>query len=135
MRKSFFRVADIRLRFIAVGIVNTAAGFVIFTLFYFLLIEQVPYLLVLLMSQVFAVLLSHFTQRKFVWKSKAAYMPELAKFGSSYLLITLVNFVALSIAVESLNLSVLLSQYVIGAILILSMYLVQKKWVFSIPNS
>lgn len=126
---------DIRTKFVAVGVVNTLAGFGIFTLFYFVLNEKLSYLMILIISQIFAVIFSHSTQRKFVWKSKQLFFPELAKFGSSYVLITFVNIVLLSLAVEWLDLPVLLSQYMIGAILVLSMYFIQKKWVFAKSNT
>jgi putative flippase GtrA len=126
---------DVRIKFVAVGVVNTLAGFAIFTFFYFVLNEKLSYLLILIISQIFAVIFSHSTQRKFVWKSKKPFVPELAKFGSSYVLITFVNIVLLSLAVESLELSVLFSQYMIGAILVLSMYFIQKKWIFAKSNS
>jgi putative flippase GtrA len=126
---------DVRIKFIAVGVMNTLAGFAIFTGFYFVLNEKLSYLLILIISQIFAVIFSHSTQRKFVWQSKKPFLPELAKFGSSYVLITFVNIVLLSLAVESLELSVLFSQYVIGAILVLSMYFIQKKWIFAKSNT
>jgi len=126
---------DVRTKFVAVGVVNTLAGFGIFTVFYFVLNEKLSYLLILIISQIFAVIFSHSTQRKLVWKSKKPFLPELAKFGSSYVLITFVNIVLLSLAVESLGLPVLLSQYVIGAILVLSMYFIQKKWIFAKSNT
>jgi putative flippase GtrA len=126
---------DVRTKFVAVGVVNTLAGFGIFTVFYFVLNEKLSYLLILIISQIFAVIFSHSTQRKLVWKSKKPFLPELAKFGSSYVLITFVNIVLLSLAVETLELSVLFSQYVIGAILVLSMYFIQKKWIFAKSNT
>ena len=126
---------DVRTKFVAVGVVNTLAGFGIFTVFYFVLNEKLSYLLILIISQIFAVIFSHSTQRKLVWKSKKPFLPELAKFGSSYVLITFVNIVLLSLAVESLELTVLFSQYVIGAILVLSMYFIQKKWIFAKSNT
>ena len=92
------------------------------------------YLLILLLSQGLAVLFSHFTQRKFVWRSNNSYLLELGKFGSSYLLITAVNVVSLSVAVEYFDLPVLPSQYTIGAVLILSSYLIQKRLVFAKPD-
>ena len=126
---------DVRTKFVAVGIVNTLAGFGIFTVLYFVLNKQLSYLLILLISQIFATIFSHSTQRKLVWKSNKHYLRELVKFGSSYVLISFINVVLLRFAVESLELSVLFSQYAIGAMLISLMYYVQKKWIFAKSNS
>jgi putative flippase GtrA len=126
---------DVRTKFVAVGVVNTLAGFAIFTVFYFVLNKQLSYLIILLMSQIFATIFSHSTQRQLVWKSNKPYLRELVKFGSSYVFISLINIVLLKFAVESLELPVLFSQYTIGAMLILLMYYVQKRWIFAKSNS
>jgi putative flippase GtrA len=128
IRKIF--IEDVRSRFLLVGIVNTVVGFAIFTSLYFVLEDEVSYMLILLLSQIVAVMFSHSTQRNLVWKSESDYLPELTKFASSYLLITVVNLVLLRISVDFMDHPVLTSQYVIGALLIVVMFLVQKKWIF-----
>jgi putative flippase GtrA len=121
---------DVRSKFVLIGILNTLFGFAIFTLLYMILREKITYMAILLMSQIVAVMFSHSTQRILVWKSGSEYFPELAKFASSYLLITVVNLFLLRIAVDFLDFPVLISQYTIGALLVVAMFLIQKKWIF-----
>jgi putative flippase GtrA len=48
-RKLFFE--DARLKFLLVGFLNTIAGFVIFTGLYFILKDQISYMLILLIMK------------------------------------------------------------------------------------
>ena len=121
---------DARLKFLLVGFLNTIAGFVIFTGLYFILKDQISYMLILLITQVFAVTFSHSTQRSLVWKSTASYLPEFFRFSASYSVIGIVNLVLLHIAVDFMNYPVLFSQFVIGIILILTNYIIQKNLIF-----
>jgi putative flippase GtrA len=127
-RKLLFE--DVRSKFVLIGILNTVFGFAIFTLLYMILKEKMSYMAILLMAQIVAVMFSHSTQRVLVWKSGNEYFPELAKFASSYLVITAVNLLLLGIAVDFLDFPVLTSQYAIGALLVVAMFLIQKKWIF-----
>ena len=128
IRKLFFE--DVRSKFLLVGFLNTIVGSVIFTGLYFILKEQISYLLILLISQIFAVLFSHSTQRTLVWKSTESFLPEFFRFSASYAVIGIVNIVLLRIAVDSMNYPVLISQFAIGIILILTNYIVQKNLIF-----
>mgnify|MGYP002628679190 CR=1 FL=1 len=120
-----------RAKFLLVGFLNTIAGFVIFTAFYFVLRNQISYVIILLISQVFAVTFSHSTQRIWVWKSTNSYVPEFVRFSTSYVAIGLVNLVLLRIAVESMMYPVLSSQFAIGTLLTLVNYFVQKHLIFN----
>ena len=128
--KKFF-LDDVRSKFILVGILNTIAGFVIFTALYLLLKDKIFYVIILLISQILAIVFSHSTQRILVWKSQNEYVPELTKFASSYLVVSIANFSLLSVAVEVFSFAVLSSQYCISIILVFATYILQKKWIFS----
>jgi putative flippase GtrA len=121
---------DTRAKFLLAGFLNTVAGFVIFTVLYMVLKDQISYMVILLISQVFAVMFSHSTQRILVWKSTRPYTFELVRFSGSYAAIGLVNLVLLRIAVEAMMYPVLISQFAIGIILTLISYVVQKKLIF-----
>ncbi len=121
---------DTRAKYLLVGFINTVVGFVIFTGLYFVLNDQISYMIIALITHVFAVMFSHSTQRILVWKSNGSYMPELVRFSASYAAIGLVSLVLLRIAVETMMYPVLMSQYAIGITLTLISYVVQKKLIF-----
>ena len=125
---------DERVRYLFVGGINTAFGFVLFTGMFLVFQSHVNYILIFLFSQLLAVLFSHFTQRSYVWRSANTYGNELAKFATSYVVVSLINLFLLAVAVDGLSLSVLVSQYVIGLALVLGNYFSQKHWVFRKQN-
>lgn len=126
--------SDQRFRYLFIGVINTAFGFVFFTSVYLAFKEQFNYLAIFVFCQLIAVLFSHSMQRKFVWRSEFEYRGELLKFATTFLLVSLINILLLAIAKEMFNFSVLFSQYTIGFSLILATYFIQKKWVFSAGN-
>lgn len=125
---------DRRFRYLFVGGINTAFGFIFFTSVYLAFEEEFNYLAIFIFCQIVAVLFSHSMQRKFVWRSELAFRGELLKFGITFLVISLINILLLAVAKEMFNFSVLVSQYTIGFSLILATYFVQKKWVFKSDN-
>jgi putative flippase GtrA len=121
---------DVRAKFLLVGSLNTIAGFAIFTALYFVLKDQIPYMIIALITHVFSLMFSHSTQRILVWKSNGSYIPELVRFSASYAAIGLVSLVSLRIAVETMMYPVLMSQYAIGIALTLTSFIVQKNFIF-----
>lgn len=128
------KFADERVRYILVGAVNTAFGFLMFTGLYYSLNEVMNYIFIFVVTQVIAVTFSHFMQRRFVWRTRNRYSKELAKFASTYFGLSLVNIASLSFAVEYLELPTLSSQYVIGFLLIIVTFFFQKYWIFRNEN-
>jgi len=128
------KFSDERVKYLLVGVVNTAFGISLFTAFYFLFLGKIHYILILAITQIFAVTFSHFTQRNFVWHSKKHYVKELAKFGTTYLVASFANILLLTVAVEYLEFPTLYSQYAIGFALIVTTYFSQKRWVFQKPK-
>ena len=121
---------NLRMRFLLVGIVNTVFGFTLFTTAYLLLNGIVDYVAIFIFCQGIAIMFSHATQRKYVWKSSESYFWELMKFCSSYIGISILNLLLLYVAVDIYLYPVLISQYLIGAALVLVSYVVQKQFVF-----
>ena len=124
------KFVDERFRFVFIGAINTAFGFLLFTVLYFLLDRKIHYILIFSTTQVIAVVFSHFMQRNFVWHSEKSYIKELAKFGATYVVVSIANVLLLTVAVEYLEFSTLYSQYAIGFALIVTTYFSQKHWVF-----
>ena len=125
---------DQRFRYLFIGAINTAFGFVFFTSVYLAFEEKFNYFAIFIFCQIVAVLFSHSMQRKFVWRSEFEFRGELLKFATTYLIVSVINVLLLAIAKEIFNFSVLFSQYTIGFFLILATYFVQKKWVFKADN-
>jgi putative flippase GtrA len=121
---------DTRAKFFLVGFLNTIAGFVIFTVLYLALKDEISYMVIVLITQLLAVMLSHSTQRILVWKSTGPYILEFVRFSATYAAIGLVNLVLLRIAVETMMYPVLMSQYAIGIVLALASYVIQKNLIF-----
>jgi putative flippase GtrA len=128
-------LSDQRSRYLIVGGINTAFGFVFFTLVYYLIEGKTHYLVIFLFSQIISICFSHATQRRFVWYSNSNYRVELAKFFSAYLVATSINVVLLTASQEIFRTPIVLSQFIIGIGIIILMYYVQKNWTFSKNNN
>jgi putative flippase GtrA len=113
-----------------VGGLNTVFGIALYTSFYLLLKDFYSPVLILLFTQFFAVLFSHFTQRKFVWHSSSNYTRELIKFSQAYTFLVVINIILLHLATEVWKFSALISQYLIGVSLIALNYIFQKQFIF-----
>lgn len=128
------KFADERVRYLFVGAMNTLFGFSLFTALFFSLSKFLHYIWIYILTQVIAVIFSHFTQRHYVWHSAEDYLLELSRFAATYVVVSIANIALLTTAVEVLDLSALTSQYVIGILLILSTFFFQKYWVFKKSN-
>ena len=99
------------LRFLAVGVVNTAYGYAVFVALQLGLGDRLHYLGVLLVAHVISVLTAFVLYRRFVFHASGGpVLHELARFWSVYLVALLVNALVLLAAVEGLALPVLLAQ-------------------------
>ncbi len=118
------------VRFLIIGGWNTVFGLATFTFIWWWLGEEVGYVATLLMAQVIAVVQSHATQRRFVWRSRGPYLAELSRFSVVYSLGLLLNLVLLAVAVDVFHLPVLASQVVITALVIVAQFAAQRLWAF-----
>jgi len=124
------RLSATELKYLVVGIWNTAFGVAIFGALLFALEDRAGYVVVLTISSVISVAQSHFAQRKLVWSTSASYSHELVRFSSVYGAQYILNLLLLWIAVDIWAFPVFLSQLVIAGALIVTFYFVNKKWTF-----
>jgi len=120
-------------RYLIVGAWNTVFGLALFSILYLVVGQELGYIAVLTVAQVVAVLQAHATQRFFVWRSHAPYPGELLRFSAVYAATFLANVLLLALAVDTLGLPVLPSQWTIGGALIVLTYFVQRAWTFRDP--
>lgn len=99
------------VRFLAVGVLNTAYGYAVFVALELGLGDWLHYLGVLLGAHVISVLTAFVLYRRFVFTSSGGpLLHELARFWSVYLVALGVNAVVLLIGVDGLGLPVLVAQ-------------------------
>jgi putative flippase GtrA len=116
-----------------VGIWNSLFGI---SNFYLLSIvfDTWPDLVVLGCSYIISIVQAHLAQRKFVWQSKAAYLSELARFSSAYILQFAINSSLLLLSENWLTVSREIRQTVIVIFLTIVFYFVNKRGVFRVSK-
>ncbi len=119
------------VRYVVVGIWNTAFGFVLFTVLQQSVGHRIGYVSSLVVAQAVAVVQAHVTQRRLVWHSQNPYFAELIRFAALYGVVLMINVVGLALLVERLKLPVLPSQYGLGGVLIVATYFAQRRWAFA----
>jgi putative flippase GtrA len=125
------KLNKIQFRYLICGVWNSVFGIAIFGILLWLVEDVVGYVAVLTISMPISIIQAHYVQRKFVWTTTSSYKKELLKFSMVYTVQYLLNVISLGVAVEILNFPVFYSQLVITSFLIVSSYLVNKKWTFS----
>lgn len=118
-------------RYAIVGIWNSIFGIANFIILSRLL-GQAPDLLVLSISYGISIAQAHYSQRNFVWRSKAKYFPELLKFSSVYLLQFVLNIALLMFSKGLFELSREVRQVLIILFLTVLFYFINKRGVFRV---
>lgn len=118
-------------RYIVVGLINTVFGFAVFVALELSVGNVVPYIVVLLTSHVVSVLEAFLMQRRFVFRSRAPLLPELARFWSVYAVSLMVNAVLLPLVVEVGGAPVVPGQFAVLVVLALGTYTAHRLFTFS----
>lgn len=108
-------LADQRVRFLAVGGVNTVLGYAIFAVLARWAFAHVPlgYLLALVISYAISITIAFVLYRLFVFVVKGNVLVDFARFVSVYAVSILANAVALPILVEIGGLNPLIAQAIV----------------------
>jgi putative flippase GtrA len=118
-------------RYVMAGVWNSFFGISTFLLIS-LVLDQTSDALVLIIAYVPNIIQAHYCQRRFVWRSRKRYFPELMKFSSAYLLQFSINLVLLLLTQGLFNLSREVRQISIALLLATVFYFVNKRGVFSV---
>ncbi len=120
-------------RYLLVGIWNSLFGI---SNFYLLSIvfDTWPDLVVLGCSYIISIVQAHLVQRRFVWRSKSAYFPELARFASAYILQFAINSALLVLSDMWLTVIREIRQTAIVIFLTIGFYFVNKRRVFRVTK-
>jgi len=106
---------DQKVRFLAVGAVNTGLGFALFVTFDLLVFRSVPfgYLISLAVSYSIAITVAFVLYRRFVFQVSGRIVSDFLKFIGVYVVAIGVNAAALPVLVEIVDLSPLLAQGIV----------------------
>lgn len=128
-------VRDRRLAFLIVGGFNTAFGFGLFTLFYFLLKEyRWGYMGGLVLAQLIATVVAFFLYRTLVFRVRGNAWGDFLRFCSVYLVSFVINALATPFCVEVLGLNPLLAQALVIAVTTVASYLGHSRFSFRRPK-
>jgi putative flippase GtrA len=130
-------VNDQRIRFLAVGGVNTVVGFAIFAAVNEWLLRDVRfgYLAALVISYAIALVLAFYLYRRFVFHVQGNSLVDLLRFTSVYAVSIGINLVALPLLVEAGNAPPLLAQAVILIVTTLVSFVGHRYFSFRRPSA
>lgn len=121
---------DEKTRFLVIGGVNTAIGYLLFTGVYLLIGRLVHYMVVALLSHAMAVCVAYYLQRRFVFRSGAAWLPEFVRYNLSLAGVLGAGLAGLYFLVDALGLHPLLAQAVVTGISIVVSYMAHRHYSF-----
>lgn len=119
-----------QLRYLLTGAWNTAAGYAIFVVLYFLLAPKVNYMAIAVAAHMVAVTQSFITQRLLVFRSRKNWLAEYGRFHIAHLFTLGLGLVLLSVLVEALEISPLLAQAIVTAAVVMISYVVHQHFTF-----
>jgi putative flippase GtrA len=123
-----------KIRFLVVGLLNTAVGLAVYPLLYILTNPlKLHYLTILVVSQVICVSFSFLTSKFLVFRTSGNYLRESLKFLMFHSTLFMVNLVALPVMVEFGGMNPIWAQMLFTAILVVISYFWHSRITF--PSS
>lgn len=119
-----------KVRYLIVGIWNTAFSYLSFAALYFLFSPKLHYLVLLAISNVLSITNAYACYKIFVFKTRGNYLREYFRFYVVYGVALCMNYVVLPICVELLHMSPLIAQALLTAFTVASSYLGHKHFSF-----
>lgn len=130
-------LADHRVRFLAVGAVNTILGYALFAGFYFWGLRYVPlgYLWSLVLSYAISIVVAFFLYRRFVFRVTGRVVRDFVGFVGVNAVAIAVNFLALPVLVELMQIPPLIAQATILFATVLISYFGHREVSFRRPKA
>jgi len=121
-----------KINYLAVGAWNTVFGYSLFVALYFLLGQNIHYLVLLIVSNILSITNAYVGYKLFVFKTKGNYLQEYLRFYVVYGTALVLNFVLLPVCVEIFKVSPPLAQAGLLGLNIIFSYLGHKNYSFGV---
>ncbi|WP_026604247.1 GtrA family protein [Methylomonas sp. MO1] len=119
-----------KIRYLFVGLYNTAFGYGFFAVIWFFLHHDLHYVGLLIISHFVSVINAYLGYRIYVFRVKGRWLKEFFRFNMVYLGAFGFNLIALPLLVERLNLHTLIAQAIIVSITVISSYILHRRFSF-----
>jgi glycosyltransferase involved in cell wall biosynthesis len=119
-----------RIKYLIVGGWNTLFGYLVFSGIFFLLGAKVGSAPVLIASYILGVLNNYWCYKIFVFKSKGMFVREFPRFAIVYVVVLAVNLVVFPWLTKTLGLNAYVSQAMFSVVVIITTYIVNKRFSF-----
>ena len=123
-------LASERVRFLIVGGVNTAFGYLLFVALELAAGDDLGYIGVLLISHIISVMFAFVMHRRLVFRVEGNVLVDLLRFWSVYATTIAVNAAALPLLVEVAGLPVIAAQTLFTVVAVLATYVAHKRFSF-----
>ncbi len=121
--RAFLREHETKVRFLLVGVLNTAFGLAAYPALYYLMAPlKLHYLSVLIVSQIISITFAFFTTKHLVFRTTGGYLREYRKFTTFHLSYLLVNLAALPALVELAGMHPVWAQTLFAVLVIITSY-------------
>jgi putative flippase GtrA len=119
-----------RMRFIAVGIYNTAFGYACFAALYLAVGRAVPLFVVQVLAHVLSVANAFVAHRRFTFRSRSEWLPEFLRFNVSYLGALGFGLVALPLLVGRARMPPLVAAALVTVATVAVSYVLHRRFSF-----
>ena len=124
-----------KLRYVAVGLWNTAFGYAAFLCMYGLFHGYLHYLIISVLAHLIAVANAFMCQRILVFRSKTSWGPAFVRFGIAQLLVLMVSVLGLALLVEVFYFDPLIAQLLVMSVCVIAGYLLNRGFSFNMGKS
>jgi len=114
------------IKFFCVGILNTIVGYGVF----FILVNYLYYLVALLIAHIIGVIHSFLWNKYWIFRIKRISLAEFIKFNIIYVVVFVVNAVALFVCVDIIYVDPKLAQLLLLPVITVISFFGQKLWTF-----
>jgi putative flippase GtrA len=122
------------LRFLVIGAINTAFGYLSYVGLFLLLQNTWHYLSIAFLNHFVAVSFAYYMQRQVVFRSSMPWWPEFIKFNTSILMITGLGLAGLYLCVSVFNMHPLVGQAAVTCVSVVASYIAHRHFSFRTAN-
>jgi putative flippase GtrA len=119
-----------KLRFLAVGVYNTAFGYLVFAVLYLWLHERLHYLIIAILAHTIAVASAFTMHRHIVFRSKDPLLPSFIRFNLSTAISLAFSLSGMALLVETFGTSPLVAQAIVTCLAVMISYLLHRHYTF-----